>query len=436
MTDFSSILPTLKGQDIYLYLSKESPDWMDSNKSVGLSIHANGKKSVLSLKEEKGLGYLVSSLHHFVDPKNLVLAWGAKDFYTYLKGRSEIPLELEGNKVYDLQILNSYFSLGAEKPSSFKDAVELLKRAFACPGWSRFSEFYFSVYVPLFSKVLPDIETNCLIDNKRRCCIYPFYVVEGQANGRLKASKLNSFSYNPHSLGVQEKKNIRPRDYDQNFVCFDFKNMEVNVLQWVSGDENLGEILKSGKDIYKEIWRKITKQEPTDAHRGLCKKIFLPVVFGMGKASLAMKLDVSEEIASKLIHSFGKTFPVAFDWVKSQSTDSNNIATDVFGRRRKFESHELYKIQNFCIQSPASMICLRKLVRLHEALAPKASICFHVHDGYYVLCNKNEIDFVYEIGRSILEDEENMFPGLRLKTTCQYGSRLDDLKTFKEEVSI
>jgi hypothetical protein len=116
--------------------------------------------------------------------------------------------------------------------------------------------------------------------------------------------------------------------------------------------------------------------------------------------------------------------------VNSQSVDSNNTATDAFGRKRKFEDQKQYKIKNFCIQSPASMICLKKLVRLHEVFASKASICFHVHDGYCVLCNKNEVNSVYELGTSVLEEEDPMFPGLDLKTTCKFGHSLNDMQNI------
>jgi DNA polymerase I-like protein with 3'-5' exonuclease and polymerase domains len=212
--------------------------------------------------------------------------------------------------------------------------------------------------------------------------------------------------------------------------------MEVNVLQWLSNDENLSSIINSGKDLYKQIWGIITKQEPTDNHRTLCKNIFLPVVFGQGPKSLSKKIGISEENASRLIDSLVRSFPVAFNWVKSQHPDSNNIATDVFGRKRKFEDQEQYKIKNFCIQSPASIICLRKLVRLHDALDGKANICFHVHDGYCVLCNKNDVNAVSKIGIKTLEEDDELFPGLKLKITCNFGHNLNNLKSLKKEVLI
>jgi hypothetical protein len=435
MTEFADILPQLKGKDIYFYLTKENPDWLNHNSKIELVFHFDGKKVSLPLNDTKNLSYLASSIYHFIDSNNIVLCWNAKDIFSFFKGRTEIPLEIFNN-IYDLYIINSYFSLKSEKPESFKDAVKILKKALNISDWKRFNNIYNQVFVPLFSKTLPDIETSCLIDNSKRKCIYPSYVIEGQANGRLKTCKINSSCYNPHSMGHEEKNNIRPKDYDEVFVYFDYKNMEVNVLQWLSGDKELSKIISDNKDIYKEIWRKVTKQEPTEAHRTLCKNIFLPVVFGQGKASLSKKLGVSEEIASKLINNLQNTFHVAFDWVSAQSADSNNMAIDFFGRRRIFEQEELYKIKNFCIQSPASLICLKKLVCLHESLSGHATVCFHVHDGYCVLCKKTEVDFIAELGKKVLESEDELFPNLKLKTTCHYGNNFNNLKSLTKEVMI
>lgn len=436
MTSFVDILPSLKGKDVYFHLNKNNPDWLGSCEDLDLLFHYDGRKMILPLHDLDEVSYLTSSLYHVIDEKNILLSWDSKDVFSFLKRRTGISLEVHSS-VYDLSLISSYLGINAERPETFKESISLLKTCLSDSNWDKFSSFYYGVFEPLLSRVIPDIEACCLVDNEKRACVYPTYVMEGQANGRLSTVKVNNQSYNPHSIGPEEKQNLRPKDYEQVFLYMDYKNMEVNVLQWLSGDERLLSILNSGRDLYKEIWKKITKQEPTDAHRKLCKDIFLPVVFGQGKFSLSKKLGVSEEIASRLIHSLSKTFHVAFDWVKSQSADGNNMAIDAFGRKRIFNDQEHYKVKNFCIQSPASMICLRKLVRLHDALAGKANICFHVHDGYCILCNKNEINSIAEIGKKALEEEDPMFPGLNLKVICQQGYRLDDMQTLTtKEVSV
>src|SRR5690606_18628861 len=121
-------------------------------------------------------------------------------------------------------------------------------------------------------------------------------------------------------------------------------------------------------DLYELIWKRMTTIDPTPKHRELCKSIFLPVIYGQGVYSLSKRLEVGEKTAESLIHRLNKAFPDAVRWVNAQVTDAQNVATDVWGRRREFDLNELYKIRNFCIQSPASMVCLTKLVRIYQKL--------------------------------------------------------------------
>lgn len=431
--NFSEIIPSLSGNDIYIYMTQENPDWRQEDSRAEAAIHASGKKFSLPLGDLKESEYLASSLHHFINGESLVLSWGAKDFFSFLKGRTGILPEFHGN-MYDIQIICSYFNYPKERPASFKEALGILRKAFSEPAWGTFKKFHDAVYRPLFSSVIPKMETLCLVDNRRRRCVYPTYVIEGQANGRLKAVKVGRNSYNPHSMDSGLKKSMRPAGYDESFVYFDFRNMEVCVLAWLSGDSRLNEILDSDMDPYREIWRRMSGSEPSDSQRLLCKNMFLPVVFGMGRSSLSVKMGISEKVAGMIIDSLVKSFPKAFEWVEEQSEIKENVAVDCFGRRREFKPGMAYKARNFAIQSPASMVCLRKLVHLDSEISELADLCFHVHDGYCLVCDKGLVDEVFDIGARCLESEDGLFPGLRLRTTCCFGFDLDNMQTKTRKV--
>lgn len=422
MADMSEVMPRFRGHDIYFYMH-------GSGSSLGdeLRFYFGGGRAVVPCSDSVSLCSLASSIQHFVDADRFLIAWSAKDVFSFVKSRTEMSIEV-GSVLYDLSVISSYLSVECEVPTSFASAVRLLKKLLGHPGWPAFKPFYFEVYMPLLTSVLPEMETCCLVDNSKRMCVYPSYVVEGQANGRLKALVPSEAHYNPHSLGREQRASLRPAGYDEVFVYFDYKNMEVNVLQWLSGDPNLGAILASDEDPYRSIWSRVIHGEATESQRRICKDIFLPVVFGQGPRSLAERAGIKEEIASRIIDTLVDAFPVAFDWVTSQSPDGDNMAVDFFGRRRRFKGRELYKTRNFSVQSPASMICLRKLVRLHRSLSGLARTCFHVHDGYCVVCDKNKVDEVFEVGTSVLEEEDAMFLGLRLKTSCVHGPCLEETK--------
>lgn len=433
MSAVSELMSLLKGNDIYFYSKGDGMPWCAEGTRRELYFHCGGRRVTVDANDMRSLEYLASSIQHFVDQSRIVVAWDSKEVFSFLKGRTQVAMEM-GVPFYDLSLISSYLGVDVDMPTKFREAVDLLRSLVSRPGWETFKGLYKSIYVPLVSKVIPDMETCCLVDNRRRMCVYPSYVPEGQANGRLKASVPSEVNYNPHSMGPEQKASLRPAGYDECFVCFDYKNMEVNVLQWLSGDPRLGAILESDKDPYRAIWSTVTRTEASEVHRKICKDIFLPVVFGQGARSLASRIGKEEKIASRIIDTLVKTFPVAFDWVSSQSPDGDNMAEDFFGRRRRFEEHEFYKVRNFSVQSPASMICLRKLVRLHESLSDVARVCFHVHDGYYVVCAADKVDDVFDLGMKALEEEDPIFPGLRLKASCHFGNRLDELKPISRGI--
>lgn len=429
MSDVYELMSLVRGNDIYFYSRDDDRPWNDEGSAPSIVFHCGGKRTTLDSSDSRSVSYLASAMHHFVDPSRLAISWDAKDLFSFVRGRAGIPVEF-GARLYDLRVISSYLGVPAERPVKFREAADLLKGLLSHPGWQSFKTLYSEVYIPLISRVLPEMESCCLVDNRRRMCVYPCYVPEGQANGRLKAVVPSVSNYNPHSMGPEQRFSLRPSGYEDVFVHFDYRNMEVNVLQWLSGDERLGRVLEED-DPYKAIWSLVTRSAATDAHRRLCKETFLPVVFGQGSRSLSERMGVGEKFASRIIDTFVQTFPVAFDWVSAQSPNGDDTAVDFFGRRRRFEGRDSYKARNFSVQSPASMICLRKLVRLHDAISGLARVCFHVHDGYCVVCAADKVDSVFRVGTEVLEEEDPLFPGLRLKTSCHFGGHLDDLKPIK-----
>lgn len=435
MSDVFELVSLLRGNDLFIYLDGDDRPWCEETSRPGLVFHCGGRRMTMDGGDSESISYLASSIHHFMDASRFVVSWGAKDIFSFVRGRSEVPMEL-ASPLYDLGIISSYLGVDCPRPAKFREAMILLKALLTHPGWAEFRPFYEGVHVPLVTRVLPEIESCCLVDNERRMCVYPSYSSAYQANGRLKASVRCPSNYNPHTIGPEQKRNLRPPGYEDCFVQFDYRNMEVKTLQWLSGDERLGELIDADGDPYGAIWSAVTKGTVEKRHRDICKEVFLPVVFGLGARGLAERIGVEEFFAARLIDRLVKTFPVAFDWVSSQLPDGDNMAKDRFGRRRRFSGRDSYKTRNFSVQSPASMICLRKLVRLQESLEGLGRVCFHVHDGYCVVCAVDKVDSVCEAGMAVLEEEDPLFPGLRLRASCETGGRLDQMKPTKTGVAL
>lgn len=431
MSNVAEILDSVKS-DVFFHFEEPHVDWT-IDKKTNLIIQSDGKKSCIELIDSKTIEEIAASISYYFKECNLY-SWNLKNLISFFKKKTSLNLEFD-KEVYDLYILCSYFGLNLKKPKRTKEASLIVNHLKQTNGWNNFIKFYEKVYKPLMERVVPEMETNPLVNLKNKGFSYCYYELEGQANGRMKTLKISNNSYMPHSMSVEEKQNLALPDPEEIFLVFDYKHMEVSVLEWLSKDSGLSEILSEDRDLYSSIWENLTKTDADESQRSLCKKIFLPVVFGLGPRGLSKKLGLSEKNSSRLIYKLTDTFPVAFSWVESQRVDSNNFATDFFGRRRKFLENEFYKIRNFCVQSPSNMICLKKLVDLHDSLiGTSAKLRFHVHDGYVISCKENELKNIYENAKSVLEKSDKMFPNLKLKVSCKYGKKLNDLCNIKEVI--
>jgi hypothetical protein len=348
----------------------------------------------------------------------LVMGWGIKNLYSYFLGRTGRHLNL-GATIWELKVLENYLGTWNNEPASFLEAFQRLKNVGSLPGWEQAKAIFKQIYLPLVTTVVPVMETLGVVDRVNKKHLYSFYEIAGQSNGRLRCEKVLTHCYNPHCLLPEEKIRFYPPFLDHGFLLFDYKTMEVTFLQWLSGDPVLGEILFSGQDIYDAIWERVTGVKSNENYRAKCKLLFIPLIYGQGAKTLAERNKIPLETAVKLVDKMYKTFPVAFNWIEERQGLS---ATDYFGRIRTFDQE--YKARNFVVQSPAALFCLLKLFRVYSCLPHEAKLSMSIHDGYVLNVREQDQMNVVRSVRHCLESEEEMFPGLRLKTTNSFSNNL------------
>lgn len=354
-------------------------------------------------------------------------AWNLKSLSTYFHyfvPRFVIPT----NTLVDLKLLESFLGIRKNRPENLVEAINRTKIAARHKHWQR---LYKPLHLPLSLRVLPSIETTPLLNDEARRPEYPYYEVEGQTNGRMNCMKKFATSYLPHNLGPDTRKVLKPKGYNMRFLSADYRHCEVTVLQWLTGDEKLKEILESGADLHRKIYEVVTKDPcDTDKKRDLSKLMFLPVMFGCGPTTLASILKVGEGTGKELHDRIRSNFSTAMNWMlEIQKRASVGPVEDYFGRCRKFAEGESYKARNFCVQGVAATACQEKLVELYKALnGESAYIAFSVHDGYCVVCSTDKARQTYQITKDVLESESKFCPGLKMKVQIKFGARLDQMK--------
>ena len=129
---------------------------------------------------------------------------------------------------------------------------------------------------------------------------------------------------------------VTPPSYDENgniiyggadylLSYFDISSAEVKAATFASLDKDLIKTIEDGNDIYiytakiylGDKWDTLDKKTQK-AWRKKFKTIFLGVMYGLGRAALAQRLNCSEEESDKIIQGLYKNFPTLRKYVESQ----------------------------------------------------------------------------------------------------------------------
>lgn len=361
-----------------------------------------------------------------------VLTWNIKPLFSYFRKFLSKPFTVS-NKVFDQKVVGNFLGLEEPAPENLAGAINRFKRLTEYKSWKQANQVYTRLHLPLITNVLPHLETTPLLNEQTKGSVYAYYEIEGQKNGRLRNYQGYQKGYVPHTMGAEVKGLLKPKGRENIFMYSDINHCEVTVLQWLSNDTALGQIINSGQGTYEGIYASLTGDEcNTKNKRDMCKLLFLPVMYGCGVAGICENLKIGEDTARELIKRIHANFPIAIEWVltKQREFERNGAIEDYFGRHRtKFDS--AYKVRNFVVQAPAATVCLEKLVAITKAIEPLgAKVAFTVHDGYGIVCDVPASKAVFNAVKQCVEEESKLCPGLKLHMHAQFGRKLTTMKTF------
>ena len=123
------------------------------------------------------------------------------------------------------------------------------------------------------------------------------------------------------------------------FFSADYSQIELRVMAHLSGDENMINVFKEGKDlhaataatIYKKSIDEVTRDERTKS-----KRANFGIIYGITVFGLAERLDISREESKQLIDGFFQTFPKVKDYMDNaiEEARQKGFVETLFGRRR------------------------------------------------------------------------------------------------------
>jgi hypothetical protein len=429
-----NLLSRIKEQNVYVLFNPEIFDFTNKDSTNEIIVFLQDGNSISFLLDDQNLSFIISILKISIFAKGMkVLTWDWKNLCSFILSKTKKNYLIEAS-VIDLKIIESYLGKKQKPPKSLNEALLRLKSIVSDGSWKEIENIYKKIHIPLITSVIPHLENSGIINVLTASKVHAFYEIGGQENGRLRCCNAFKNGFVPHAMKPELKENLKPRDFNEFFLVFDFRAMEVFMLSWLSKDPLLEELCKE-PDIYYSLYDKLMGSPPKEKKdREIVKKMFLPVIYGQSSYMLGQHCNIPKGDADSIVDRINSLFPTALKWIKIQQDQLQNLgyAKDVFGKRRSFEQNKEYLVRNFSIQAPAAVLCLEKLNHLYYSLHDKTDLAYTVHDGYAVYANKNNWEQIFHIGKEVLCGPSELCPDLKLKVTCRGGRNLNDLKLIKK----
>jgi DNA polymerase-1 len=217
--------------------------------------------------------------------------------------------------------------------------------------------------------------------------------------GRLSSVDPNMQNIPARDLGKQIRRAFVPSHDDWVIFSSDYSQIELRVLAHISGDANMQEAFKEGRDIHANTAMKIfglkDASEVTPDMRRQAKATNFGIVYGISDFGLAKNIGITRKQAKQFIEGYFAQYPQVHDYMDKmvkQASEQGFVKT-LFHRRRYL--HDInsrnFNLRSFAertamntpIQGSAADIIKIAMVRMQKALAEQhlqAKMLLQVHD--------------------------------------------------------
>ena len=310
---------------------------------------------------------------------------------TFKNGNAKTKKEKKVTKISGLGLDPS--AVGAE-PNSLGYSVddEVLERLkVTCPVYTRVID-----NIQLARKVAKDLHTyydaypNFKMSDGR---IHPNYNQTATVTGRLSSSAPNM--QNVSSKETSDIKRVFTSRFGKHGLLyeFDYKQLEIVVLAYITGCKQLKADIQDGVDIHSALFEQMYGRMPSPEERRTFKRRTFALVYGAGAKSIAAQADCSVMDAKMFITTWQKRYPETMEYRKGMASHLELIKThkehkdgvQIFkaswytpsGRRLVFNTYPSKynpgestfsptEIANYPIQSFAADIVQASLARLYN----------------------------------------------------------------------
>jgi DNA polymerase-1 len=252
-----------------------------------------------------------------------------------------------------------------------------------------------------------------LMINKKTGRVHTSYAQAVAVTGRLSSNNPNLQNIPVRTdRGKEIRKAFIPRDKDHVLVSADYSQIELRIVAAISGDVNMCEAFRTGKDIHTATAAKVfnvEEKEVTKEMRYKAKSVNFGIIYGQGAFGLAENLGIPRAEAKEIIDNYKKQFPN----IQKYMDDTINFAKEtgyvetLMGRKRwlKDINSANFTVRGFAernainspIQGTAADMIKLAMIKIHEEFNKqqfKSRMLLQVHDELVFDAHKDEIEII------------------------------------------
>ena len=250
-----------------------------------------------------------------------------------------------------------------------------------------------------------------LMINSKTGRVHTSYAQAVAVTGRLSSNNPNLQNIPIRSeRGREIRKAFIPRDNNHILVSADYSQIELRIVAAISGDPNMCEAFKHGKDIHTATAAKvygIDESEVTKEQRYKAKSVNFGIIYGQGAFGLADNLGISRTEAKEIIDNYKKEFVGITTYMADtiKFAQENGYVETLLGRKRWLRdiTSSNFTVRGYAernavnspIQGTAADMIKLAMIKIHAAIKEQklqSKMILQVHDELVFDAIKEEID--------------------------------------------
>ena len=212
--------------------------------------------------------------------------------------------------------------------------------------------------------------------------------------------------------GREIRKAFVPRDKNHVLISADYSQIELRIVAAISGDINMCDAFKHGKDIHTATAAKVYNVEEKDVSKEMrykAKSVNFGIIYGQGAFGLADNLGISRTEAKEIIDNYKREF----SGINKYMDDTINYAREhgyvqtLMGRKRWLRdiNSSNFTVRGFAernainspIQGSAADMIKLAMIKIHHAIKKEkleSKMILQVHDELVFDAVQKELDIL------------------------------------------